>query len=203
MCAKLGDMRDIIPKSLVQGTLASLWAHLLTYLGVPVMIGLGLVTLGGAITALLKGRTLGEAFLIFVIAGIAIIILALLLAIALRKAALTVWPKPRLKCSFDMADPGCVIHNVPLVRLRTQATTISSPWTSSVSVVYGADLSEVGISEEAIYDPPASLSAMYYRLKVEVTGSNQLSDRYRQLISIRRGTVELLPGEPTCPRRQT
>jgi hypothetical protein len=78
--------------------------------------------------------------------------------------------RPRLKCSFDMNDPGCVRRNATLA---TQFRTDSQP----------------NIVQQV------QRSVDYYRLKVESDFSGAATDCCGHLVAIKRGAAPLFEGE--------
>lgn len=103
--------------------------------------------------------------------------------------------RPKLKCSFNVGDGGCVRPGAVLRKVGQQSTTTSSSSVTLVSVTNEpGKMPEVRVIEDK--PPPESLRATYYRIKVEADGVQSVTGCKGRLNRITRGGLTLFDGEP-------
>jgi hypothetical protein len=112
--------------------------------------------------------------------------------------------RPKLKCSFDMKDAGCVRPNTkfsrrrPAFALPASDNTITRNWTYDVSALsdQGTIGPTAGVWKIGMEDETSPLTATYYRLKVECDGFYRVSDCVGRIEWIKKGENLIDNWEP-------
>lgn len=114
--------------------------------------------------------------------------------------------RPKLRCSFNSADPGCVRPGVKFrqVKRHGQLPSILSPSSvvsssSSYSIMLGTSTESLSLGAAPTMPRPQNTEviATYYRIKVETDGVSQVPKCRGRLLSIKRDNEFVFSGEPT------
>lgn len=108
--------------------------------------------------------------------------------------------RPKLKCSFRAHDAGCVRDGVRFSRIQNFGLAASTAGPTSTSSFYSWGTSTessipLGLMPD-IQRRENSITATYYRIRVETDGTAQVPKCHGRLLEIKRGDEIIFDGEP-------
>lgn len=106
--------------------------------------------------------------------------------------------RPKLKCSFRPADPGCVRTGVRFSPIQQSGlnASITGPSSSSYSIMWGTSTPTPPAFVSGPPPPNSQIPVTYYRIRVEADVATQVSKCHGRLLKITRGNDVVFDGEP-------